>query len=194
MATEQAEALLERAVPWLLARRLPEGGLPPGIGNDEEPSRARLAWCYGGCGAAAGVMVAAIHTGRVDWQNEALEMACEAARRNPESSGVEDPGLCHGAVGVAHIFNRMFQATGDAELRQAALRWYAETLAYRDLERGLCGFAAQGTKGLKSDRGFLIGIAGIALAFVAALSDQEPAWDRRLMTSVPVRLSRSRER
>ena len=54
------------------------------------------------------------------------------ARGRPVAdSGVADAGLCHGAAGVAHLLNRLHQATGDAELGDAARAWLRRTVEMR---------------------------------------------------------------
>jgi lantibiotic biosynthesis protein len=85
---------------------------------------------------------------------------------------VNEPGLCHGAAGLMHIFNRIYQATGQSVFRDAALRWLDDTLA-------LCDFPA-GNRWQESC-GLLNGAAGIALALLAVVGDREPRWDRILL-------------
>jgi len=41
--------------------------------------------------------------------------------------------------------------------------------------------------------GFLIGVAGIGLSLLAAVSGVEPAWDRMLLTAIPPRMPEPRE-
>src|SRR5205814_7193584 len=101
-----------------------------------------------------------------------------------------DAGLCHGAAGLGHLFNRMYQATKDATLARAARFWFERTLAMRRPGRGIGGFStlsgkADGTRYWENDPGLLTGSAGIALALLAATTSIEPAWDRMLLLSRP---------
>ncbi len=57
-----------------------------------------------------------------------------------DRSGCVDAGLCHGAAGVAHIYNRFWQWTGDDLFGAAARRWFAEVLAMRRPDSGIAGF------------------------------------------------------
>jgi lantibiotic biosynthesis protein len=106
--------------------------------------------------------------------------------------GVVDAGLCHGAAGLAHIFNRMAQATGDERLAEAARVWFQRTLEFRQDGQGIGGFLAwapeaDGKPAWKGNPGLLTGTAGIALALLAASCPHEPQWDRVLLLSVPPR-------
>lgn len=184
-----ARRLLDGAVSWLLRQKLgtPGARFPAWLAEGQKNGICRSAWCYGDPGVSAALLVAARCVGDRDWKREALAIARGAARRRPEQAGVVDAGLCHGAAGLAHVFNRMFQATGDATLRRAARYWFARTLAMRSPGRGVGGFLAQeeGKKGKKSlvlARG-LFGAGGIALALLSAATSIEPEWDRMLLVS-----------
>ncbi len=189
---EKATSLLAGAAGWVLAQRDRTGSASSfctAIVPGGERLPARLAWCYGDAGIAAAFLAAARLAGRPDWEREALEVARHAARRPVENAGVRDAGLCHGAFGLAHLFNRLYQAAGDELFAETARVWYREGLRYREPGRGVAGFAAwdarDGTLTWRSDGGFLTGSAGIGLALLAAATSCEPAWDRVLLADVP---------
>jgi hypothetical protein len=101
---------------------------------------------------------------------------------------VRDAGLCHGAAGLGHLFNRLYQATGHPELLVVARSWLERALAMRSLDRGVGGFVAwgpdaQGELDWRNDPSLLNGAAGVALALLAATTPIEPAWDRFLLLS-----------
>lgn len=178
---DQARALLGKAVAWLLAQELPGSragacfarAVGPGLPRDP----ARLAWCCGDPGIAAALLVAARAVGERAWERQALRIGLRAASRPEESSGVACAGLCHGSAGVAHVFHRLYRATGEARFAQASRLWFARALATRAPRRGLAGFrVSQGPA-------FLSGAAGVALALVAATTDAEADWDRVLLLS-----------
>lgn len=193
---EKAEALLDGAVAWLLAQELPAAGDESRFASwfvpGERPKRARTAWCYGEPGIAAALLVAARCVGSSEWEQRAVEIARRAARRSPEHSGVIDAGLCHGAAGLGHVFNRMSQTTGDRALEHAARDWLERAVAMRRPDGGVAGFSVPGLNEDGSalrhdDPGLLTGAAGIGLALLAATSELEPAWDRMLLLSVASR-------
>lgn len=149
----------------------------------------RIAWCYGDAGIAAALYLAGSNLGVASWKVKALELARNAATLNRDSCGVDDTGICHGSVGLAHIFNRLGQASGDNELLQAARDWYQITLEMWRPREGVAGFPAwapaePGSKNWIAEPGLLEGAAGVGLALSAAIS-WEPAWDSILLTSLP---------
>ncbi|HWM90247.1 MAG TPA: lanthionine synthetase C family protein [Thermoanaerobaculia bacterium] len=178
---------------WLLGQRLQDDGSRfPAIavpGKKADPTRS--AWCYGDPGIAAVLLSAARAFGRPDWEEEAVSMMRLVARRPLRDIAADDAGLCHGAAGLAHLFNRFHQATGDPGFREASLDWYRRTLDMQRPGEGLAGyqsFLASGRGGDGSwipQSGFLVGIAGIGLALLAAVSEVEPSWDRVLLTAIP---------
>jgi lantibiotic modifying enzyme len=160
-----ARSRLDRAVEWFLDQRLPPAAgstfaslVAPGVGPHPSP----LSWCYGDPGMAVALALAA----RTD---AALETAEHAARRTLLAADVsEDPFVCHGASGLAHIFNRMHQRSGSELLKTAALS---------SLERVLDSIS------LSAPSDFLNGLAGIGLVLLAATTPNPPDWDRLMLLS-----------
>ncbi len=145
MAPDETRRLAAGAVRWLLAHRLPAetGNTFPGYaGPGIEPAPTRLAWCYGDPGVAAVLLLAARSFGREDWEREALAAARLSARRRSGGVEIVEAGLCHGAAGIGHIFHRLFRATGDEALREAALFWLGRALKMRQPGHGPGGSAA----------------------------------------------------
>lgn len=185
-----AASLLEGAVDWVLAQRISgASGLsfPTSVTEDGKPPRpSRLAWCYGDLGVAAALHVAGQSQGNRSWTAEALSIARRAAVVPVAEGGVVDAGLCHGASGVGHIFNRFFQATGDPLFGTAARVWMKRTLELRQEGIGPGGYAAWRTiptQGWYPTAGLLEGSAGVALGLLAATGSREPTWDRFLFVS-----------
>jgi hypothetical protein len=193
VAVGKARPLLGGAARWLLARQPADGS---GFGSHVEPGTmaptapARLAWCYGDLGIAAALLGAARCVAEPAWERAARAAARRAAARPPEQSGVRDAGLCHGSAGAGHLFNRLYQATGDEALAAAARFWFRRTLELRQPGRGVAGFVAHrpprpGQDGGADDPGLLEGAAGVALALLAATTSVEPTWDRMMLTAIP---------
>ncbi|HYP22387.1 MAG TPA: lanthionine synthetase C family protein [Actinomycetota bacterium] len=196
VATATAAPLLEGAVEWVLAQALPQGGRatwPYFVGPGIDPRPARLAWCYGDPGVIVSLLAAADALGRPDWEEAAGAALSRAVARPPGSSDVQGASLCHGAMGLAHIWNRMWQRSRSDELRESIAYWTTVALDLRTHPDGLAGYSVwdpgsdEEEGGDVQGPGLLAGIAGIALALVAAATDLEPAWDSHLLLSEPAR-------
>lgn len=163
------------------ARRLLEGGIDRLFRLQREGRDDRLAWCRGDAGIAAALSAIQGFPDR-----RCREIALRAATRRPESSGVEDAALCHGAAGLGHLFNRIYQRDWDPVYAARARFWLLEALHLRRLYPESGGYPRL----TAAPRDFLCGEAGIGLALLAAISDIPPAWDQLLCVSVgPLQLS-----
>lgn len=202
VAVDKARPLLDGAVRWTLANQLPPGSVSR-FGYNVVPDRkaeavpgSRLAWCYGDLGLAVSLLLAGQGAGRPEWEKEAVEIAQVGVGRTGEGAGVVDAGLCHGSAGDAHLFNRLYQASGEPAFAQAARFWYQETLRLRRPGEPFAGFPSWGPlpgwdrndtesrrMGWVADPGFLTGVAGVGLALLAAITPIDPLWDRLLAVS-----------
>jgi len=189
----QIESILEQAVPWLLTQRMKQHAtyrFPSFVMEGTAPAPSRHSWCYGDPGVAAALFQAARTLCRPDWEAIAVDTIEESARHLGELEGIRDAGLCHGAAGLAHLYNRLYQATNRPSLREAACFWLDRALRMRIPDQGVAGFQSvivdenQHTKRI-NDPGILMGAAGIGLSFLAAISTSDPSWDRMLLVGVP---------
>jgi lantibiotic biosynthesis protein len=191
--------LLDDTVCWLLAHQNDDtvnSAFDSVISANEEVPLTRrrgcrLAWCYGDLGLSTALLGAALAVGNAGWARHALSIARRAAGRSFADSGVRDAGLCHGAAGNAHMFNRLYQATGDRVFLDAARVWLRRTLQFYRPDHGFGGYRAW-TKPPESPEGawvhvpgLLMGTAGIGLALISALTPVEPLWDQVLLVTLP---------
>jgi hypothetical protein len=176
----RVERLVDDAVRWLLAQqRVSPDPLryPNWIVPNRPPGPSRLAWCYGDLGIAAVLHHVARRLERPELRQSALDAFERCLMRFHDCP---EPTLCHGALGIAHIFNRVYQREGDARFLEAANRYY---------QLGLSLLEARPTHDTGDDSSrprsseFLQGDVGSALALLAALHPVEPDWDRRLLIS-----------
>lgn len=194
VAEQRARELALGGARWLLANVLPDSPgarfswcIAPGIPT--HPSRS--AWCYGDPGAVLCLLVAARAMSDHGLERAALEIAREAARRPAEQAGVRDAGICHGAAGLGHVYNRLYQATREPLFKEAATSWFARTLEMRRPGEGVAGYLAwhqlpgQEEPGWVADGSLLMGAAGIALSLLAACHPSTPSWDGMLMAAIP---------
>jgi hypothetical protein len=123
-----------------------------------------------------------------------LELAREAARRPVEHCGVREASFCHGSTGLGHLYNRLYQATGEPLFKEAATSWIHWTLEQHQPGEGLGGYffwypvdPTDETKGNVHvpNGGLLSGASGIALTLLAACHPFPPTWDGVLLAAIP---------
>jgi hypothetical protein len=189
--------LLDGAIGWLLEHRLAAGLGSAFAYSTSHLEPARTAWCYGDPGIAITLLAGARRTGNVAWEQAAIEIGVRSTERPVKDTLAEDPGFCHGTAGLAHIYNRLYQATGEAVFATAAREWLARTLELRKPGVGLSGYLSLvprvpgGGQGFvwETDPGLLTGVAGIALVLLGASTAIEPAWDRALLCCVAAKIT-----
>jgi lantibiotic modifying enzyme len=147
----------------------------------------RLSWCYNDLGISMSLLQAGRIFNNEIWKNEAIETLLETTKIiEMKEAGVMDSCLCHGATGIAHIYNRAYNYTDIVQFRESAMYWFEKSLKIAVYEDGLAGFKYYRTPeygGLFNSYGFLEGIAGIGLAMISAVSGIESAWDNALLLS-----------
>jgi len=186
----RCQYLLEGSIQWLIKQKnvIKSLSLFPATVKENEtvgiPSR--LAWCYGDLGIASTIWLAGKALKNEEWKKESLRImlhACE--RKDLAANNVLDAGICHGAAGVAHFFNRFYWETKMPIFKETAGYWINETLKMATFSDGLAGFKSwQGdAKQWLSEYGLLEGVTGIGLVLHSYLSDEEPTWDKCLLLS-----------
>ena len=184
-----ARPLLIGAVSWLRSVESPQAQgkshFGPWIPVGREPSESGIAWCYGDLGIAGVLHGASVALRDLDLQKWSEGILDNCASRSSEHR-TTDAALCHGAVGVAHIFNRVFQRTRVQRFRQAAVQWFERAMQWRKVGSGVAGYFAwkpELPNPEDPDPSFLSGAAGIGLALLSALNSNSPGWDRLLLLS-----------
>jgi hypothetical protein len=159
-----------------------------GISSKIYPSR--LSWCY----SDLGISLMYLNLYKATLNNEFLDFSIKLASNTTkipfERTIVRDGGLCHGASGIAHMYNRLYQTTSLSIFSDAAIKWY-EILLNKYYNQGACkaSFLAYSSisdgndKEYKENYGLLNGMSGIGLSLISGLSNREPTWDRCLLLS-----------
>ncbi len=177
--TDEIKNLLRESVKWFLSvdngknydYRLSENLQKMGIG------KGRLAWCY----CDLGVAPVLVNAGRVlkdkSIEKQGLIIAKRAAALPEAKSLVGDPFFCHGSSGNFHIFNRLYQSTGDPRFKKASLKWAANTLKMLKNKKKFHNYPPIGRFEI------LMGFTGVGLSLLSGISEVEPGWDRFLLLS-----------
>lgn len=193
IAVDKTKDLLCRAISYVLSQKLdvPVSGsfFPSVVFVQEEQSfrGTRLAWCYGDLGLGYTLWHASKIIQNAEWEQVAIDVLLHTTtRKDPVKELVIDAGICHGASGISHIYNRLYQHTGIERFKEAAIYWLEDTLNKAVFTDGLAGYKAWHTRlhgGWKNEAGLLEGVSGIGLVLLAAVSEIEPKWDECLLLS-----------
>ncbi len=159
-----------------------------GISRDIYPSR--LGWCYSDLGISLMFLNLSKLLGDKSYNDLAVKIALNSIEISFEKSMVRDGGLCHGAAGNAHMYNRLYQETGVLDFKEASLNWY-NILFDKYYNHGMQKYSflayanasESNTKEYLPNLGFLNGLSGIGLSIIAGMSEIEPTWDRCLLLS-----------
>jgi lantibiotic biosynthesis protein len=150
-------------------------------------SKGRLSWCYYDLGISVALWNAGQTFNNESWKQEAVNTLLSTTNiQDINKAGVMDAGLCHGATGIAHIYNRVYNYTGIENFKNSAIYWFQQSLKMDGFKDGLVGYKTcrpLELGGLQNDYSFIEGIAGIGLAMISAVSDMNPAWDSVLILS-----------
>jgi hypothetical protein len=172
--------MLRRGIAWLLSKRLGNAmaSLPRFHGTNVRAVVGPQTWEYGSISTAAVLHLATLAAGDSGRAAELLDWVRAATPRLAEEHPAAEAGLCRGAAGLGHVYNRLFHRTGDPWFAEQARRWLRQSLESLCAVRSSWREAAPGLD-------LMTGLAGSALVLLAATLDQEPAWDRCLLLSPP---------
>lgn len=133
--------------------------------------RGPLEWCYGDLGTAYALHKAGVFLANEKMKSMALDVFDFCEKRIYEEDVVKDAGLVHGAMGMAIMFQKIFQITAAPKYEQAVQKSIALAFSYEDNKHPYAGFSSYYQLDQPgSDTGFLSGIAGIGTALINLIS------------------------
>lgn len=185
---QKVRELLHKAAKFLFRSRFKEENdffFPNSFAEGYE-TPSRLAWCYGDLGCAMSLYLYGRHfndKSMIDFSNRVFLKHCQ--KRDVLKYRVTDPGFCHGSIGIAHFYGRMFNYTGLEIYRETSEYWVRATLEKATYMDGLAGYKhyAGPDKGFINSYGLLEGVSGIGLSLISSITDDEPKWDSCLLYS-----------
>ena len=194
----EIEEMIQSCLSFLLDHEYPDDpvySFPPAINVVQEGKQgkpySRLGWCYGDLSMANTL----IHCGKAlqndDWWDKGIAVALKTTYRTFKDSGCIDAPFCHGTVGLAHQYHRLFHLTQNNVFKEARNNWIDITQKhfYKPGEgAGGYYFSSYNAKTdefeLMPQYGLLEGSAGIALVYLSILYEIKPDWDIIFMTNV----------
>ncbi len=151
----------------------------------EEIRHSRLAWCYGDLGIGMAYLSAGIQLPEEKYGMEGIDILLKTCKRkDPDENNVHDAGICHGAAGIALIYNVLYQKLGNKTFMEAALYWLDVCLNMASHDDGLAGYKAwyhEKYGGWKATPGLLEGASGIGLVLMSFVSGREASWSQSLL-------------
>ncbi len=156
----------------------------PSLSKDNsKPKPSRLAWCYGDLGICLAVFKSAEILDDNSLKKEIVNLLqLSTQRKSLKKNGVYDAALCHGANGIAQIYNRMFHYTGIDTFQTSAKYWYNKALSLPYYTKVIENKHVEYSN-LTRKYSLLEGASGIGLSLISAISDIEPTWDSCLLLS-----------
>lgn len=150
--------------------------------------KGQLSWCYSDLGTSLMYFNLALMMQDDSLYKRADRIAQSCSNIKLENVPYICSGLCHGAAGVAHMFNRIFQITSNQIYKNAAIYWYSvlinEFLLMDNLTKEIQVLdfdKKNGCRKISNDFGFLEGLSGIGLSLMSSMSCKFPTWDKLLL-------------
>ncbi len=146
--------------------------------------KSRLAWCYGDLGIGISLYKAGKALQNTEYQQLALQILKHATKRKDLAEAqMYDAGYCHGAFGVADIYNYMNTETKDQVFKDTAEYWMDQGLKMAIHENGDAGYMQwRGDQNeWKNELNLLEGLAGIGLTMISHLANFETKWNECLL-------------
>ena len=141
--------------------------------NGSEIFRSRLGWCDGDLGVGAALWQAGRATGNAAWQEQALDIyEFSTHRKGYINAMVKDAGLCHGSVGIAMMFDYIYQETENKCYKNACDYWLSDTIRWAKFSDGLAGYKiyhhhSDGAPEFVNEFNLLEGVVGIGLVLLS---------------------------
>lgn len=157
--------------------------------DDKDPFlNSRLGWCYGDMGVAIAMIHAGHTTGDTRFLQEADRLInAVSLRTDPETAMTADGSFCHGAWGVAHMFNRFYHYKKDISLQRLAIHWFGRSLEMTQ-HNGQHIAVLQSVDKVSDPYthrpDLLNGIAGTGLALLAGFAPVAPVWDELFFMNI----------
>lgn len=187
--TAKVKEMLSRSLDFFFKHKNDEkkcgSYFPSVISPEDRILKSRLAWCYGDLGIASVFYNISKSMADKDLEKFSIDVFnFNASRKDPADTNINDAGICHGAFGIAHLYNRFFFNTKNPDFRITSEYWMKEGLkmaCHKDGYAGYKTFHTEDQGGWVANASLLEGISGIGLSILSSASMVEPSWDECLL-------------
>lgn len=192
IAVDQCNDLITGTLNYILHYKNtagPNGLYPTSVElHPEKPlGGGRLGWCYGDMDIAVALHFAnkvMPDQRNVQLINEIMDFCL--TKDTAAKAVINESSLCHGAAGVAHIYNRFYNAYGDEKYKAATNIWMDITRQKMKKEDGKWWLL--NTSDYKSQwdtsTNTITGISGVGLIFLSAIAPVTPDWDEMYLLNL----------
>jgi len=190
IAKKKSRLLIEGCFKYIEKQTLPLGeylSVFPSWAKEsmKEIDHSRLAWCYGDPGIGLAYMQAGdIFPGSAYELDGLHVLLYTTQRKDVKDNSVHDAGICHGAAGLALLYNVLYQKTALTTFKETAIYWLDICLNMAGHDDGIAGYKAwyhPDHGGWTSTAGLLDGVSGIGLSLMSFVADREPEWAESLL-------------
>jgi hypothetical protein len=153
----------------------------PDILCENKSKYSSLRWCHGDLG----VVYALAYSSKIIKNREiyikAMEVALNIAQfRGTKEQELFSASICHGTLGVAHMFMKLsLFFENNSKIDEAATYWYNES---NEIMNSTIGYNyVDNNKSMAELTGILNGIEGIGLALISSLDNKITSWDSSIL-------------
>jgi hypothetical protein len=118
--------IIDKTINWLIEQD--SNGVPSfhelvivGKGKKDNLSHSRLGWCYGDLSVGYSLYMVYKNTNIERYKQIAIGIINRTVGRDFDSANVIDNTICHGTIGIAHMYNRLYQYENNSVFLERAL-------------------------------------------------------------------------
>ena len=154
--------------------------------KEDKMEMSRIGWCYGDLGVGYSMLHASLYTPKdLNLQAKSNEILKYTIKKKSQSETlIVDNCLCHGTIGVALMYDRLYKITSDPIYRESSIYWYEKTIMEPFSDNYAAGYKIfKGHNQYDSDFSFLSGISGIGLGLLSSIYPHSPNWTEFILLS-----------
>ncbi|MDA3893244.1 MAG: lanthionine synthetase C family protein [Salinivirgaceae bacterium] len=177
------KGVILKACNWLLRQKdVAKEVFPSHLVNGKPGKTSRLAWCYGNLGVAYALFKASEAINENILFLEALKIFSSTAKRTDFiKERISDANICHGSIGVALFYKKMYLDVSNQEYEEVYKYWRDVTLKYAKYNDVGSGFKTNHNNNYYEDYGLLEGIVGVGLGLLTLKADKYFKWQGSIL-------------
>lgn len=173
------QPIVEKSCNYILSKQ--KNNRFPDIICDNKPQYSSLRWCHGDLGIVYALAYSSkiIKNKRIN--NEAMIVALNIAKyRGAKEQELFSASICHGTLGVAHLFMKLAPFfENNINIKEASNYWYSESI---EIMNSTIGYNyVDNNNNMAELNGVLNGIEGIGMAIISSLDNKITSWDSSIL-------------